>query len=52
MKDGKIIEHGEKSIIFKSPKDPYTKQLVVFQNKIRKYEENKRSPHRQRHETT
>jgi len=40
MKDGKIIEHGEKSEIFKNPKDIYTKQLVGFQNKIRKHEEN------------
>ena len=40
MKDGKIIEHGEKSEIFENPKDIYTKQLVGFQNKIRKHEEN------------
>jgi len=40
MKDGKIIEHGEKSEIFKNPKDIYTKQLVGFKNKIRKHEEN------------
>ena len=40
MKNGKIIEHGEKSEIFKNPKDIYTKQLVGFQNKIRKHEEN------------
>ncbi len=43
MKNGKIIEYGEKSEIFNNPKDPYTKQLVGFQNKIRKNEENKRS---------
>jgi microcin C transport system ATP-binding protein len=36
MKDGKIIEHGKKSEIFESPKEIYTKQLVGFQNKIRK----------------
>ena len=41
MKDGKIIEHGEKSEIFQSPKEVYTKQLVGFQNKIRKHD-NKR----------
>ncbi len=41
MKDGKIIEHGEKSEIFESPKEVYTKQLVGFQNKIRKHD-NKR----------
>jgi len=40
MKDGKIIEKGEKSQIFKNPKNEYTKQLVGFQNKIRKNENN------------
>ena len=40
MKDGKIIEHGEKFEIFNNPKNPYTKQLVGFQNKIRKIQEN------------
>ncbi len=39
MKEGKVIEHGEKSNIFNNPQDPYTKQLVGFQNKIRKHEE-------------
>ena len=41
MKDGKIIEHGEKNEIFNNPKNTYTKQLVGFQNKIRKIQENK-----------
>ena len=41
MKDGEIIEHGEKLEIFNHPKNPYTKQLVGFQNKIRKIKENK-----------
>lgn len=41
MKDGKIIEHGEKNEIFNNPKNTYTKQLVGFQNKIRKFQENK-----------
>jgi len=41
MREGKIIEHGEKSEIFNNPKDSYTKQLVGFQNKIRKQEKNK-----------
>ena len=41
MKDGKIIEHGEKNEIFNNPKNTYTKQLVGFQNKIRKSQENK-----------
>jgi len=41
MKDGEIIEHGEKLKIFNNPKNIYTKQLVGFQNKIRKSQENK-----------
>jgi microcin C transport system ATP-binding protein len=41
MKDGEIIEHGEKLKIFNNPKNTYTKQLVGFQNKIRKSQENK-----------
>jgi microcin C transport system ATP-binding protein len=41
MKDGEIIEHGEKLEIFNNPKNLYTKQLVGFQNKIRKIQENK-----------
>ena len=41
MKDGEIIEQGDKVEIFKNPKNPYTKQLVGFQNKIRKIQENK-----------
>ena len=40
MKDGEIIEHGDKLEIFNNPKNPYTKQLVGFQNKIRKIQEN------------
>jgi len=35
MKDGKIIESGEKSEIFNNPKEDYTKQLVSFQNQKR-----------------
>jgi len=42
MKDGEIIEHGEKSEIFQNPKEEYTKQLVGFQNKIRKHDKNKK----------
>ena len=41
MKNGEIIEHGDKLGIFNNPKNPYTKQLVGFQNKIRKIQENK-----------
>ena len=41
MKDGEIVEHGQKFEIFNNPKNPYTKQLVGFQNKIRKIKENK-----------
>ena len=41
MKDGRIIEHGEKSVIFKSPKEKYTKQLVGFESKVRKYNRNR-----------
>ena len=36
MKDGYIIEHGEKFQIFNNPRELYTQQLVSFQNKIRK----------------
>ena len=36
MKDGRIIEHGEKLEIFNNPKEQYTKQLVGFRNKIKK----------------
>jgi microcin C transport system ATP-binding protein len=36
MKDGRIVEHGEKIEIFNNPKEQYTKQLVGFQNKIKK----------------
>jgi len=42
MKDGMIVENGEKSEVFTNPKDPYTKQLVGFQNKVRKFEKNKK----------
>ncbi|MDA7544535.1 dipeptide ABC transporter ATP-binding protein [Alphaproteobacteria bacterium] len=41
MKDGEIIEHGDKLEIFNNPINSYTKQLVGFQNKIRKTHENK-----------
>ena len=41
MKDGEIIEHGKKLEIFNHPKNPYTKQLVGFQNKIRKIQKTK-----------
>ncbi|MDC1047426.1 dipeptide ABC transporter ATP-binding protein [Alphaproteobacteria bacterium] len=41
MKDGEIIEQGEKLEIFNNPKNSYTKQLLGFQNKIRKTHENK-----------
>jgi microcin C transport system ATP-binding protein len=40
MKDGEIIEHGEKLEIFNNPQNIYTKQLVGFQNKVRKLKEN------------
>ncbi len=40
MKDGKIIEYGEKHEIFNNPKNPYTKQLVGFRSKVRKIQEN------------
>ena len=40
MKDGEIIEYGEKQEIFSNPKNAYTKQLVGFQNKIRKVKKN------------
>ena len=42
MKDGKIVEHGEKKRIFNKPNNSYTKKLVGFQNKIRKNNENKK----------
>jgi len=41
MKDGEIVEHGEKLEIFNNPKNIYTKQLVGFQNNIKKIQENK-----------
>ncbi len=41
MKDGQIIEHGEKLEIFNYPNNTYTRELVGFQNKIRKIQENK-----------
>ena len=41
MKDGEIIEYGEKQEIFNNPQNVYTKQLVGFQSKIRKTQENK-----------
>ena len=36
MKDGNIIEHGDKSQIFNNPQKLYTQELIGFQNKIRK----------------
>ncbi len=36
MKDGKIIEHGNKKEIFETPKDTYTKELVGFKNLLKK----------------
>ena len=41
MKEGEIIEYGEKQEIFSNPKNTYTKQLIGFQNKIRKIQENR-----------
>ncbi len=40
MKNGKIIEHGEKNEIFNRPKEAYTKKLVGYQNKVRISKEN------------
>ena len=40
MKDGKVIEQGDKNRIFKNPREIYTKQLVSFQNKIREEKTN------------
>tara|TARA_B100000959_G_C14963443_1_gene616750 strand:+ start:389 stop:1966 length:1578 start_codon:yes stop_codon:yes gene_type:complete len=42
MKEGRIIEHGTKLEIFENPKEAYTKQLVGFQNKIRKHNKNQK----------
>ncbi len=41
MKNGQIVEHGDKNKIFNNPKNIYTKQLVGFQNKIRNIQKNK-----------
>ena len=41
MKDGRIIEHGNKKEIFETPKDTYTKELVGFKNLVRKSNYNK-----------
>ena len=41
MKDGEIIEHGEKLEVFNNPKNIYTKELVGFRSKIRKIKTNK-----------
>ncbi len=41
MKDGVIVEHGEKKQIFKNPQEPYTKLLFGFQNKIKKQNKSK-----------
>jgi len=35
MKDGKIIENGDKSIIFNRPKESYTKELMGFKNSFK-----------------
>ena len=32
MKDGKIIEQGEREEIFNAPQHPYTKQLIKASN--------------------
>ncbi len=41
MKDGKIIEHGNKKKIFETPQNNYTKELVGFKNLVRKSNYNK-----------
>ena len=41
MKDGRIIEHGNKKEIIETPKDTYTKELVGFKNLVRKSNYNK-----------
>jgi len=42
MKDGRIIEHGNKKEIFETPKDNYTKELVGFKNLVKKSNYNKK----------
>ena len=42
MKDGRIIEHGNKKEIFETPKDTYTKELVGFKNLVRNSYNNKK----------
>ena len=42
MKDGRIIEHGNKKEIFETPKDTYTKELVGFKNLVKKSNYNKK----------
>ncbi len=37
MKNGQIVEHGNKKKIFETPENTYTKQLVGFQNITKKY---------------
>ena len=42
MKDGRIIEHGNKKEIFETPKDIYTKELVGFKKLVKKSNYNKK----------
>ena len=42
MKDGRILEHGNKKEIFETPKDTYTKELVGFKNFVKKSNYNKK----------
>ena len=42
MKDGRIIEHGNKKEIFETPKDTYTKELVGFKNLARNSNNNQK----------
>ena len=42
MKDGRIIEQGNKKEIFETPKDTYTKELVGFKNLVKKSNYNKK----------
>ncbi len=41
MKDGRIIEHGNKKEIFETPKDTYTKELVGYKNLVKTSNYNK-----------
>ena len=42
MKDGRIIENGNKKEIFETPKEVYTKELVGFKNLVKKSNYNKK----------